>query len=200
MAPEDRRAAIVAATMPLLRERGWTLTTTEIATAAGVSEGTLFSVFKDKDELLITTLQAALDPQPTVERLSQIDPALPLEDRLVMAVEILQNLTTQVWQMTGALLHEEVKGRLPRRFMGDFFARDLLSALFEPSISELRIDPAVAGHALMVLATAGSNPVLFRTPLNASEIVTILLEGIRIPKPSSSVDGRTRRKRPPPPA
>ena len=57
MAPADRRAAIVAATIPLLRSRGWSVTTKEIAAASGVADGTIFSVFADKEELLLTALQ-----------------------------------------------------------------------------------------------------------------------------------------------
>src|SRR5579871_3122236 len=80
MSPEERRGAIIDATVPLLFDRGWSVTTKEISAASGVSDGTIFSVFKDKEELLLAALTAALDPAPTVDRLKAIDLELPLRE------------------------------------------------------------------------------------------------------------------------
>ena len=52
MPPEERREAIVQATLPLLREHGANVTTRQIAQAASIAEGTVFRVFSDKEELL----------------------------------------------------------------------------------------------------------------------------------------------------
>ncbi len=64
MPPEERRAAIVAATLPLLLERGLPLTTREIAEAAGIAEGTIFRVFPDKEAVVEATVEAAFDQGP----------------------------------------------------------------------------------------------------------------------------------------
>jgi AcrR family transcriptional regulator len=98
-----RRAAIVAATVPLLRRHGMSVTTRQIAEAAGVAEGTIFSVFADKETLLGEALQAAFDPEPTRVRLTAIDPNLELEDRLVVAVEIVQGHLAGMWQLLSAV-------------------------------------------------------------------------------------------------
>ncbi|OHV33215.1 MULTISPECIES: TetR/AcrR family transcriptional regulator [Pseudofrankia] len=177
--PEDRRAAIIKTTIPLLRERGWTLTTKEIVAAAGVSDGTVFSVFKNKEEILLATLRAALDPAPALERLSRIDRSLPLEDRLTQAATILTGLMATLWEFAGTLQLEEVRGRLPQRYSGDFIAREILPALFEPSRDDLRLDPAVASQAFLVLTMTGSSPLFFQRPLQAPEIVALMLHGIR---------------------
>ncbi|HUO45747.1 MAG TPA: helix-turn-helix domain-containing protein, partial [Acidimicrobiia bacterium] len=52
LAPEDRRQAIVEAVIPLLVERGASVTTREMAEAAGIAEGTIFRVFPDKCALI----------------------------------------------------------------------------------------------------------------------------------------------------
>lgn len=49
---EDRRNAILSATTEVVAERGVGASTAAIAGAAGVAEGSLFTYFKSKDELL----------------------------------------------------------------------------------------------------------------------------------------------------
>ena len=41
LAPEDRRAALVEVTLPLVLEHGRAVTTAQIAEAAGVAQGTI---------------------------------------------------------------------------------------------------------------------------------------------------------------
>ena len=49
---EDRRNAILSATTEVVAERGVGASTSAIAGVAGVGEGSLFTYFKSKDELL----------------------------------------------------------------------------------------------------------------------------------------------------
>src|SRR5262249_52253092 len=72
LAPEERRAAIVAATVPLLREHGVLVTTRQIADAAGVAEGTIFGVFPDKPSLIRAAVLSALDPEQGVRRIAAV--------------------------------------------------------------------------------------------------------------------------------
>src|SRR5438477_2051959 len=97
--PGERRAAIVAATLPLLLERGANVSTRQIAEAAHVAEGTIFAVFPDKDAVLQAVVQAALDPEPTERELSAIERSQPFEDQLVDAVHIMQCRTNKIWRL-----------------------------------------------------------------------------------------------------
>jgi AcrR family transcriptional regulator len=85
MSPDERRAAIVAATLPLIVEHGATVTTGQIAAASGVAEGTVFRAFADKQELLTACLDTAFDPADPVAALRQIQRELPVADRLLRA-------------------------------------------------------------------------------------------------------------------
>src|SRR5262245_34203727 len=101
--PAERRAAIVAAVGPLVLEHGAAVTTKQIAQRAGVSEGTIFNVFADKDDLIEAVIEAALDPQPLEDTLAAIDPTLPFEARLVVATEEVQLRMMHIWRLIAAL-------------------------------------------------------------------------------------------------
>jgi AcrR family transcriptional regulator len=103
MSPEDRREAIVLATLPLVVKDGANVTTSQIATAAGIAEGTVFRVFKDKAELLNAVIQHALLSDDEVEAISAIPTDLPLEQRLVVAVTSVLGYLDRMWGVMGAL-------------------------------------------------------------------------------------------------
>src|SRR5450432_3289516 len=98
--PSERRAAIIAATLPLLLAHGSAVTTRQIAEAAGIAEGTIFRVFPDIESLFQATVDAAYDPVQVGKELASIGRDVSFEHRLVEAVRILQNRLTSVWQLT----------------------------------------------------------------------------------------------------
>src|SRR5450756_2416507 len=97
MAPDDRRAAILAAAVPLLRERGPSVTTRELAEAAGVAEGTLFRVFPDKAALVQAALDRALGPAEVVAELrSGADADVDAVATVTRAVRVLHARSREV--------------------------------------------------------------------------------------------------------
>ena len=178
--PEVRRASIVAATLPLLRRYGRAVTTSQIALAAGVAEGTLFRVFADKDELIDAAILAAFDPKPSEAELERIDRSMDLRDTVIAAVEIMQRRVGEIWQLISSLqLPAPAPTRPPPPTMDDSGVRAQLAALFAPHRDEIRCEPEHAARLLRALAFAGTHPRMTDQPLTAHEITSLLLDGIR---------------------
>lgn len=99
--PQERRAAIIAAALPLLTQHGPTVSTRDVAEAAGIAEGTLFRVFATKDELIEAVLADVMDPQAACTAIRAIADQLPLEGRLIAVMDI---LTERIREVTGFFL------------------------------------------------------------------------------------------------
>jgi AcrR family transcriptional regulator len=180
---EERRAAIVAATLPLLLERGANVSTRQIAEAACISEGTIFAVFPDKEAVVQAVVQAALDPEPTERELAAIDRSLPFEDQLVVAVRIMQRRTNKIWRLLSGV-GDTSKPRTPPT---DFVA---LADIFRAEQAQLRTDPINAARQLRALTLAVSNPAFFAgQPMTPRAIVRLFLDGSRV-NGSDAVRGR----------
>ena len=80
LAPDERRAAIIDAVIPLIRENGRDISTRQIAEAAGVAEGTIFRAFGDKDSIIQAAIDRLMDPEPLRNQLRGIDPDDPTDE------------------------------------------------------------------------------------------------------------------------
>lgn len=158
--------------LPLLIERGESVTTRELAQAAEVSEGTIFKVFADKDELLAAALEAAVDPEPFERAVAELDPADGFEPLLVAATRLLQHRIVDVWRLVSVLgtRHERPGGPLPDS--------PALAALFASHRSRLTVEPVEAARLLRALTLSLTHPMLTASPWPAERIVEVLLHGI----------------------
>ena len=153
LSPEERRASIVRATLPLLLERGPGVTTKQIAEAAGIAEGTIFRVFPDKDAVLQAAIDLAFDTTAAEEALAAIDRNLPFEDQLVEAVEIMQRRLCDIWRLVSTVGEDAVLAGRERTPPADLVA---LTDLFKPERKQLRHPPADAARVARL--DAGGHP------------------------------------------
>ena len=185
--PDERRAALIAATEPLLEKFGRDVSTRQIAQAACVAEGTIFRAFATKEDLIDAVLEDVFDVQRTCDDLTAIDRSLNLETRLVAAVQVLQARLRRVF----ALFHSMRIG--PRHDQRDFRDRQradndrlnaALAVLLEPDADRLRIPAAEAANALRTITFALTHPILGNErSTEPKQIVDLLRHGIEAPGP-----------------
>ena len=94
---------IVQAALPLVAEYGAAVTTSKIARAAGIGEGTIFRVFANKEELLDACMAEAVQPDHVVRELRAVSLELALTERLTEAAEALQAHLARMGAVAGAL-------------------------------------------------------------------------------------------------
>jgi AcrR family transcriptional regulator len=186
MAPEDRRTAIVEVTIPLLREHGVAVTTKQVAEAAGIAEGTVFRAFGTKDELVQACATAVFDTTGVVASLRGIDPDLPLDDRLVAAVAVMQAWVERIIGVIGALHHAGAvpirhtgEARPHRKPMSDPAVDAAFLDLIGPDAAVLRLPPQDVVNILAHLTLSSAHPMLPVRSMTPAEIVSVVLDGTR---------------------
>ena len=186
MAPEDRRAALIAATVPLLHEHGLDVSTRQIATAAGVAEGTVFGVFPDKNSLIIAALMHALDPQPMLDAMAAIDPGAGLRERMTAAATLVnERFTGNAHLMSAArslmLASDAHPGATEHMARSRQSLLDALTMVIEPDADRLRRSPGAVARLLLLLCGANTfGPFGDPRRFDGGEMVSLLLDGLLV--------------------
>ncbi|MGY6657248.1 TetR/AcrR family transcriptional regulator [Amycolatopsis sp. TRM77291] len=157
MSADERRRMIVQSVLPLLVEHGAGVTSSQIARAAGIGEGTVFRVFKDKDELFATCFAEALKPDQVLDAIAVIDLDQPLDDRLIEAADALSAHLQRMGALM-AIMHGSGKRpehRRDRRKESMSAMRDAMAELFEPEKDRLRLPPAQSAALFLSLLFSG---------------------------------------------
>ncbi len=200
MHPDDRRAAIIAAALPLVRAQGTNVTTKQIAEAAGIAEGTIFRVFPHKDAVIDAVLDAAIDTSPTEAAIAAIDRSLAFECQLEAAVEVMQNRVSEIWRLVSAVAGSDALDRRRRARRPKPVDFPALAELCAEHRGELREEPGRAARMLWSLTLSLSHPVLYPDePPSPAEVVDLFLHGVgatRLPGAGQARPERARKGSP----
>jgi AcrR family transcriptional regulator len=176
LSPDDRRAALIQATIPLLVEHGPSVTTRQIADAAGVAEGTIFGVFPDKASLIRAAIIEVFRPEPVV---AVVDRMETIAELLMAGVATRRPLIMAIRSFAGERdrVDPEFAAQMDR---GRNEIVDAITRAIEPDRALLRRSPAEVAQQLLFSIFATAGPFTRDQALDAKELVSLLLDGLLI--------------------
>lgn len=188
----------MAAATPLVRELGTAVTTKQIATAAGIAEGTVFRAFADKETLLHAVVENVLRPEPALALITGIDLDRPIAAVVHDIAVTMQERVRSVFDIIMAVHWMPDAARRPDPQPDPIMQR--VVEILERFADTLSVEPAKAADVLRILIFAGTHPMINEgRPLLAQDITDVLLHGIsRRDGPAPAPPGAAASQRIPP--
>jgi AcrR family transcriptional regulator len=191
--PEQRRAAIVAATRPLLVSHGGQFTTRQVAEAAGIAEGTIFRIFDSKADLVHAVIEDLLDPTEMCDALAALTPRT-LEEATTQMITVIKGSVERSSAIFTALSQQPGDDdRPPRGHKGPDHAihqqraRQVQAAaarVLEPFADELELSVPETAALMRSVTFATTHPFLSDgADHDASTLAHLFLNGLARSKP-----------------
>ena len=186
LAPEQRRAALLDAATELFITHGPNFTTADLATAAGVSEGTIFRYFIDKPTLVAECRRCAMGLDELVPQIREAADLPTFREQVLAASRLLNDRILQMIHVVsdGGVAH-------PPDDAGEI-AEQLVAALapifrgVEPAAGAMRPEQL----ANMLIGMLISNTFLCEKtstdPVPVERLVDLFLHGIDHDQPGGS--------------
>lgn len=179
LSARERRSALVDATLPLLLEHGRTVTTRQIAEAAGVAEGTIFRHYDSKHDLIGDALGRAFDVEPFLAELRAVAPDQPVRQLLVELVTRLQERFRGMFALMAAM---GLTGPPEARRHGHRAreeAEQIMAGLLAPYAVEFTVPVEQVVHVVRLLTFSGSHPHLTHgRVLTPEQVVEAVYDGL----------------------
>ncbi len=181
MPAAERRATIVAAATPLIRLHGRSVTSGQIAAAAGVSEGTLFHVFDDKDAIIDAVIEVELSTDAVVAELLALDGRVELRALVIGIVEVLRRRLGSIFELMTAvgLRRPPFPPGDPRHQAAHAALLAAVAEALAPRASELRYPVEESATLVRLLTFAATHPAISDGhAMPAEQIADVLLYGV----------------------
>ena len=174
LSPDDRRAAVLEAVIPLVQAHGRDVSTRQIAEASGVAEGTVFRAFGTKEALIEAAIESYFAPERFREAIAAVSPALPVEEKIRAVLLALQERFRGVAGVLAAIGDPPLAvHRHGRQWT------DLLVELLTPDMAQLAVPAETIGRVLSLLALATTLPhVEAAHALTVEDLVQVVAHGV----------------------
>lgn len=167
------------AAVPLLVQYGRDVTSKQLAEAAGVAEGTLYSVFQDKDELIHDSIHRHIEATSMVVAIRQIPASTDLAHVIRVIVELTQQRSQQIFALVAILgFHERTPENAKRRPPDNEPVIQAIADVLVPHRAELSVTPRRAAQFIRYATFSMTHPLITNGDIvPADEISSLLLHG-----------------------